>query len=63
MISDGGKWALYCEHFENGEWLNAGVIQDTNRKRLAQWANVKRGDGFTEWCPECQEAHESVKSA
>ena len=56
---DGGKWVLYCDHKDEatGEWLNAGMIQDTNRKRLAEWASVKRGEGYTEWCPECQEAH------
>ncbi len=56
--SDGGKWALYCDHMDEatGEWFNAGLIQDTNKKRLAAWASVKRGAGYTEWCPECQEA-------
>jgi len=56
-VSDGGKWALMCEHLVDGEWLNAGIIQDTNKKRLSSWANVKRGAGYTEWCPECQDAH------
>lgn len=58
--SDGGKWVIYCDHFdvETGEWYNAGLIQDTNKNRLAEWISVKRGAGFTEWCPECQEAHE-----
>ena len=54
---DGGRWALMCEHLIDGEWLNAGIIQDSNKKRLAEWIHVKRGNGYTEWCPECQEAH------
>jgi hypothetical protein len=56
--SDGGKWALYCEHLENGEWLNGGIIQDTNKARLAGWIHVKRGNGFTEWCDACIVAHD-----
>jgi hypothetical protein len=57
---DGGKWVIFCDHFdaETNEWYNAGLIQDNNKQRLARWIPVKRGAGFTEWCPECQEAHE-----
>jgi hypothetical protein len=54
---DGGRWALMCEHLVDGEWVNAGIIQDTNKRRLATWIDAKRGYGFTTWCPECQEAH------
>jgi hypothetical protein len=54
---DGGKWALICEHFENGEWLSEGIIQDTNKRRLAEHASEKRGAGYTDWCPSCQDAH------
>lgn len=57
LVWDGGKWALYCDHLVDGEWLNAGMIQDTNKRRLASWARAKRGAGFTSWCPECQDAH------
>jgi hypothetical protein len=53
---DGGKWALMCEHFEDGEWINAGIIQDSNKRQLAGWKNVKRDGGYTDWCPSCQEA-------
>jgi hypothetical protein len=54
---DGGKWALMCEHFVDGEWMNAGIIQDTNKRNLATWVHAKRGAGYTTWCPECQDAH------
>jgi hypothetical protein len=60
---DGGKWALMCEHFVDGEWINGGIIQDTNKRRLAQWTHEKRGAGYTTWCDACVEAHhaEEVK--
>jgi hypothetical protein len=63
--SDGGKWVIYCDHFnpQTGEWYNAGIIQDSNKRRLAAWVRVKRGAGFTDWCPECQEAHEHYTKA
>lgn len=61
-VEDGGKWALYCCHLEDGEWLNCGMIQDTNRARLAMWRQETRGDGYTEWCPVCQEQHAEVAS-
>jgi hypothetical protein len=51
---DGGKWALYCDHLVDGEWVNAGLIQDTNKRRLAEHKSAKFCDGLTEWCPECQ---------
>lgn len=51
---DGGKWALFCDHYENGEWLNGGLIQDTNKRRLAEWKSAKFSDGLTEWCGACQ---------
>jgi len=54
---DGGKWMLLCEHLKDGEWENAGIIQDTNKRRLAGWKSAKWDDGLTEWCPECQEIH------
>ena len=50
--SDGGKWALYCEHLTGGEWLVGGLIQDANRRRLAGWRTSTDG-GRTTWCPEC----------
>ncbi len=57
--NDGGKWAIICEHYDDasGEWLGAGIIQDTNKARLGEWRKAVRGAGYTEWCPECQEAH------
>lgn len=55
--TDGGKWALICEHYADGEWLGCGVVQDTNKRRLADWIGAKREGGFTEWCPECQLEH------
>jgi hypothetical protein len=62
--SDGGKWVIYCDHYDaiTGEWYNAGLIQDSNKRRLAEWIRVKRGQGFTEWCPECQEAAATLAS-
>jgi hypothetical protein len=58
--SDGGKWALMCEHLDivSGEWFNGGIIQDTNKKRLAGHRSEVRGAGFCDWCPECQAAHD-----
>ena len=58
--SDGGKWAVMCEHLDaaSGEWLNAGIIQDSNKKRLAEWRKAVRGAGYCDWCPECQAAHD-----
>jgi hypothetical protein len=53
---DGGKWALMCEHLEDGEWVNAGIIQGNNKRDLSTWIHAKRGEGFTTWCPACQEA-------
>jgi hypothetical protein len=60
--NDGGKWVLYCYHLTNGEWLNGGLIQDTNRARLATWRHETRGDGYTEWCPLCQEQEAEIAS-
>lgn len=54
---DGGRWALVCEHLIDGEWLAEGIIQDTNKKRLAGWKTSKWDDGLTHWCPECQNVH------
>ena len=63
--SDGGKWVIYCDHFdaEKREWYNAGMIQDSNKRRLAGWIRVKRGAGFTTWCEECIIAHEHYTKA
>jgi len=63
--SDGGKWVIYCDHFdaEKREWYNAGMIQDSNKRRLAAWIRVKRGAGFTTWCEECIMAHEHYTAA
>jgi hypothetical protein len=47
---DGGKWALYCEHFVDGEIVGTSVLQDTNRRRLAVWHNDSAA-----WCCFCQE--------
>lgn len=48
---DGGKWAIYCEHTNAaGEVIGTSVVQDTNKRRLQQWA--KHSD---EWCCLCQE--------
>ena len=41
---DGGKWVLVCE--PHGQ-----IVQDTNKKRLAQWKNHS-----AQWCSDCQEA-------
>jgi len=54
---DGGKWVLYCDHLENGEWLNGGMVQGTNKKILASLRTSKFGDGLTTWCPACQDTH------
>jgi len=52
---DDGKWAIYCEHFVDGEWAAAGVIQDSNKQRLAGFIyEEKRGEGYTDWCDACQ---------
>lgn len=44
---DGGHWALYCEHL-----TGTGVLQDTNKRRLAQWLKEPEG-----WCTFCRENH------
>ena len=57
--SDGGKWAIYCDHFDtaSGEWLNAALLQDTNKKYLGIARKAVRGAGYCDWCAECQDAH------
>jgi hypothetical protein len=62
---DGGKWVIYCDHFDaqKREWYNAGMIQDSHKRRLASWCRAKRGAGFTTWCPECQVANDLYKKA
>ena len=52
---DGGRWAMICEHFENEEWTSQGIIQDTNKRRLAGHWDEKRGAGYTDWCCTCQD--------
>ena len=52
---DGGKWALHCEHLVDGEWVSMSIIQDTNKRRLAEW---KRSNA--EWCCECAANAEEV---
>ncbi len=54
---DGGKWAIYCEHYDadSGDWLTMGILQDTNKARLAKSRLVTFSDGLTEFCPECYE--------
>ena len=48
---DGGKYAIYCEHTNAaGELIGTSVVQDTNKRRLAQWAKHS-----SEWCCFCQE--------
>jgi hypothetical protein len=52
--SDGGKWAIYCEHTDSeGAVIGTSVVQDTNKRRLAEWQ--KHSD---EWCCYCQEQAE-----
>lgn len=47
---DGGKWAIYCEHRdETGEIIGSGVVQDTNKRRLAGWVKFPM-----DWCCYCQ---------
>ena len=57
---DGGKWAILCQHLNqiSGEWFNGGIVQDTNKKRLAEWRKAVIGAGYCVWCPACQSAHE-----
>lgn len=48
---DGGKWAIYHEHYDaDGEITYTAVCQDTNKRRLAAW---KRSP--VDWCDLCQE--------
>lgn len=55
---DGGKWMLLCEHEVNGITSIGGVLQDSNKRRLAAWRTSRWADGLTTWCPTCQELHE-----
>lgn len=58
---NGGRWALLCDHLGvDGEWYNGGIIQDTNKKRLAGWKTQDSHDGLTGWCPACQEILDGV---
>ena len=47
---DGGKWALYCTHYTSDGHQATSVLQDTNKRRLAEWKKHP-----TEWCCYCQE--------
>jgi hypothetical protein len=48
---DGGKYIIYCEHFDDdGNLVESAILQDTNRRRLNAW----RTDTLT-WCCYCQE--------
>ena len=51
---DGGKWAIHCEHFVDGEWLSFAILQDSNKRRLSEHRTSKFCDGLTTWCDECQ---------
>jgi hypothetical protein len=49
--ADGGKWVIYCDHFDaDNNPIGTGLLQDTNKRRLAQWINHS-----DQWCPLCQE--------
>jgi hypothetical protein len=48
--ADGGKWAIYCEHFNADGVIGTSVLQDTNKRRLAAWKNHS-----DQWCCYCQE--------
>jgi hypothetical protein len=51
---DGGKWAIYCEHRdEKGDVVALAILQDTNKRRLAEW----KSDSAV-WCNTCQERTE-----
>lgn len=48
---DGGKWAIYCEHYDaEGNLVDSAILQDTNKKRLNGW----RTETIV-WCCFCQE--------
>lgn len=54
---DGGKWAIYCEHTNAaGEISYTAILQDSNKKRLAQWRNYS-----TEWCAGCRTESEAAQ--
>lgn len=49
--ADGGKWVIYCDHYDaDNNPIGTGLLQDTNKRRLAQWRNHS-----DQWCPLCQE--------
>ena len=55
---DGGKWIIYCDHHdENGNLIDSGILQDTNRRRLNLW----RTDTLM-WCCYCQEEHNQTRN-
>lgn len=48
---DGGKWAIYHEHYDhNGEIIYTAICQDSNKRRLAAWKQIP-----VDWCDLCQE--------
>ena len=52
---DGGKWIIYCEHFDdNGECIYTAILQDSNKRRLNSWRT-----GTFVWCEKCQEDFEN----
>lgn len=50
VATDGGKWAIYCEHYDtDGEMIYCAILQDSNKARLSAW---KRDTHV--WCEQCQ---------
>ena len=48
---DGGKWAIYHEHYdEQGKLIYNAILQDPNKRILARWKSSP-----VDWCCLCQE--------
>lgn len=46
---DGGKWVIFCDHYNNDKLIASGLLQDTNKARLNKWRTQP-----IDWCCYCQ---------
>ena len=48
-LEDGGKWVIYCTHFTSDGNAASSLLQDSNKRRLAEWKKHT-----IDWCCYCQ---------